>query len=152
MSNRNDGARTGSDPARSHHFRLTIDGQDLGRFTSCEGLACSVEVEEFAEGGSNGFSWYLPKRLAYPPLLLSRPVHPGVRQAVSWVTAAVAERRRTTGEIAALTNGGAVLARWGLLGVVPVSWSGPSFDVRSATAAMEVLEIVHHGFFEPGGR
>lgn len=152
MLNRNDGAQVVTDPKRKSPLSTDHRWQDLGSFTSCQGLACSVEVEEYSEGGSNGFSWYLPKRLAYHSLLLSRPVHLGVGKAVSWVTAAVAESRRTTGEIAALTNGGAVLARWGLLGVVPVSWSGPSFDVRSASAAMEVLEIVHHGFFEPGGR
>ncbi|MFF4409956.1 phage tail protein [Streptomyces sp. NPDC001262] len=136
----------------SHRFRLTIDRQDLGCFTTCEGLGCAVEVEEYAEGGSNGFTWYLPKRLTYPPLVLSRPVGPDAGKALSWMHAAVTDRRRVTGEIAALKSDGTVLARWGLMGVVPVSWSGPTFDVNSPMAGMEVLEIVHHGFSEPGSR
>jgi hypothetical protein len=51
------------DPGSSLYFRLTIDGQDMGLFNGCEGLAVEVEVEEYAEGGNNGYLTRLPSRL-----------------------------------------------------------------------------------------
>ncbi|MEV4506109.1 phage tail protein [Streptomyces klenkii] len=141
-----------SDLALDKRFRLSIDGKDLGPFTVCEGLACTVEVEEYAEGGNSEFSWYLPKGIKYPPIVLSRPVQPGVQKTVGWITSVMREKKRVTGEIAALRADGEVLARWGLLNVMPVSWNGPHFDIDSPRTAMESVEIVHHGFFEPGGR
>jgi hypothetical protein len=39
-----------------------------------------------------------------------------------------------------------VVASWGLLGVIPVKWSGPSLSLESAKVATETLELAHHGF------
>ena len=39
-----------------------------------------------------------------------------------------------------------VVASWGLLGVVPVRWTGPSLNLDSPKVATETLELAHHGF------
>ncbi|MFF4606434.1 phage tail protein [Streptomyces sp. NPDC001339] len=139
-----------ADPGTTHRFRLAIDGTDLGVFTRCTGLACTVEVEEYTEGGRNDSAWYLPRRITYPPLVLSRPVTADAEKTSQWVLNAVNDTRQRTGQIASLSATGSVLAKWDLLNVVPVSWSGPNFDTAAPDAAMEVLEIVHHGFFTAG--
>jgi hypothetical protein len=56
------------DPGSSLYFRLTIDGEDMGIFNGCEGLAVEVEVEEYAEGGNNGYVTRLPGRLKHSTL------------------------------------------------------------------------------------
>ncbi len=39
-----------------------------------------------------------------------------------------------------------VVASWGLLGVIPVRWTGPSLNLDSPKVATETLELAHHGF------
>ena len=39
-----------------------------------------------------------------------------------------------------------VVASWGLLGVIPVKWSGPGLNLDSPKVATETLELAHHGF------
>jgi hypothetical protein len=48
-----------------------------------------------------------------------------------------------------MTLDGTIVARWGLLGVVPVRWSGPSLNLDSPKVATETIEIAHHGFLPP---
>ena len=50
-----------------------------------------------------------------------------------------------------MTADGAVVARWALLEVVPVRWSGPSLSTESPKVATETLEVAHHGFAPGGG-
>ncbi|MFI1166320.1 phage tail protein [Streptomyces sp. NPDC020801] len=138
------------EPGTTHRFRLVIDGVDLGVFTGCTGLSATVEMEEYAEGGRNDSTWYLPKRVRFPPLVLTRPLTAEAEKTSQWVMDAVNESRQRTGQIASLSSTGTVVAKWDLLNVVPVSWSGPNFDVSAPMAATEVLEIVHHGFFKAG--
>jgi hypothetical protein len=38
------------------------------------------------------------------------------------------------------------VARWGLIDVLPVRWTGPTLDPAAPAVATEVLEITHHGF------
>jgi hypothetical protein len=54
--------------------------------------------------------------------------------------------KRPTAHIAALRADGSRVASWGLMDVLPVSWTGPSLDPASPAVATEVLEIAHHGF------
>ena len=51
-----------------------------------------------------------------------------------------------TANIWAMTAERKVVASWGLLGVIPVRWSGPSLNLDSPKVATETLEIAHHGF------
>jgi phage tail-like protein len=57
---------------------------------------------------------------------------------------------RKTASITALTLDGTVVARWGLLDVIPVRWTGPSLNPDSPKVATETVEIAHHGFLAQG--
>jgi len=35
---------------------------------------------------------------------------------------------------------------WALSDVIPVRWTGPSFNSESSKVAVETLELAHHGF------
>ncbi|WP_329455857.1 phage tail protein [Streptomyces sp. NBC_01497] len=139
------------DPGSSIFFTLTIDGEDLGYFNGCEGLASEVEMEHYQEGGNNGFVWQLPTRVTFSTIRLTRPLTAGTANVAAWISSVTTGVSRPTAEIAALRADGSVVVRWGLMDVVPVRWQGPTLDPANPSVATEVLEIAHHGFTDVGG-
>ncbi|MFJ6075100.1 phage tail protein [Streptomyces sp. NPDC093065] len=137
---------TREDPGSSIWFSLAIDGESLGYFNGCEGLSTQVEVEQRQEGGNNGFVWQLPTRVTYSNIRLTRPLTKDTAKVAKWISSVQTGIKRPTAQISALRADGSLVARWGLIDVLPVSWQGPSLDPNSASVANEVLEIAHHGF------
>ncbi len=138
------------DPAVSVCFLVSIDDQSLGTFNGCEGLGCEVVMEQREEGGNNGAVWQLPTRLKYPNIKLSRPVTKDTEKVTKWFNSVATGVGYKTASITALTLDGTVVARWGLVDVVPVRWSGPSLNPDAPKVATETVEIAHHGFLSPG--
>jgi phage tail-like protein len=138
------------DPGSSLYFRLTIDGQDMGLFNGCEGLAVEVEVEDYSEGGNNGYVTRLPSRLKHSTLKLTRPLTPDSVKLTTWISSITTGVVRPTVQIAALRADGSQVAQWGLLEALPSSWTGPTLDPSSTTVATETVEIVFHGFIDAG--
>jgi phage tail-like protein len=138
------------DPGSSLYFRLNIDGQDMGIFNGCEGLAVEVEVEEYSEGGNNGYVTRLPSRLKHSTLKLTRPLTPDSSKLTAWISSITTGVVRPTVQIAALRADGSQVAQWGLLEALPSSWTGPTLDPSSVTVATETVEIVFHGFIDAG--
>ncbi|MBA0051096.1 phage tail protein [Streptomyces sp. AJS327] len=138
------------DPGSTIFFNLTIDGQSLGDFNGCEGLSSQVEIEQRQEGGNNGFVWQLPSRVSHSNITLTRPLTPDTAKVAAWISSIADGAVRPTAQIAALRADGSIVARWGLLDVLPVSWRGPSLDPESPAVATETLEIAHHGFTDAG--
>ncbi|GLF96830.1 phage tail protein [Streptomyces yaizuensis] len=139
------------DPGSTIFFTLTIDGHSLGLFNGCEGLASTVEVEQYQEGGNNGFVWQLPTRVNFSTIRLTRPLTADTAKVAAWISSVTTGITQTTAQISALHANGEPVAQWGLLGVLPVSWTGPTLDPSSPAVATETLEIAHHGFTVTGG-
>ncbi len=139
------------DPAVTVCFAVSIDDDSLGTFNSCEGLGIEVVLETREEGGNNGMVWQLPSRLKYPNIKLSRPLGKQTVKIGQWFASMINGVEPKTATIAAMTLDGTIVARWGLLGVVPVRWSGPALNLDSPKVATETIEIAHHGFVPPGG-
>ncbi|WP_329121358.1 phage tail protein [Streptomyces sp. NBC_01465] len=139
------------DPGTTVFFKLTIDGQSLGTFNGCDGLASEVEVEQHQEGGNNGFVWQLPTRVTFSTIRLTRPLTPDTAKVAAWISSLATGISRPTAQIAALRADGSVVAQWGLIEVLPVRWTGPTLDPSNPAVATEVLEITHHGFTDAGG-
>ncbi|MEU5980325.1 phage tail protein [Streptomyces sp. NPDC047315] len=134
------------DPGSTIWFSLSIDGESLGSFNGCEGLSSQVEIEHRQEGGNNGFVWALPTRVTFSTIRLTRPLTPDTAKVARWISSLQTGIKRPTAQIAALRADGSEVARWGLIDVLPVSWTGPTLDPASPAVATEVLEIAHHGF------
>jgi phage tail-like protein len=134
------------DPAVSVRFAVTIDGDSLGWFNSCEGLGCEVVLEQREEGGNNGFVWQLPTRIKYTNIKLSRPIGKHSAQLTQWLASFASGVRRSTAKITAMTGVGETVATWDLDGVIPVRWTGPSLNPESPKVATETVELAHHGF------
>jgi phage tail-like protein len=139
------------DPGTAVHFRLKIDGINLGDWNSCDGLGCQVEVEEHQEGGNNGFVWQLPSRIRYQNVTLTRPLTPDTAKVAQFLATLPRGIKRGTAQIAALRPNLSMLVQWGLADVVLVRWSGPSFDPNRSEVATESIELAYHGFLEVGG-
>jgi phage tail-like protein len=135
-----------ADPAVSVCFAVKIDGNNLGFFNSCEGLGCEVVFEQREEGGNNGFIWQLPTRIKYSNIKLSRPVSKDTVKIAEWLSGIVNGVSPKTAVISAMSSEGVIVASWGLLGVVPVRWTGPSLNFDSPKVA---TETAHHGFVPP---
>lgn len=138
-----------TDPAVALYFKVFIDGKSLGLFNSFEGLSWQAAVESREEGGNNDFVHKLPGRFTYNNIKLTRPVNSDSKLIAKWFASMQQQVKRTTAQIVAVDPQGKEIAQWGLLGVVPVSWTGPSFSVDGAKVATETLELAHHGFLDP---
>lgn len=131
-------------------FVVKIDDEDLGAFNTCDGLGCEVVVEQREEGGNNGHVWQLPTRMKFSNVKLSRPITADSAKLMRWFSTMAGGLKRKTATIEARTLEGTVIARWGLLDVIPIRWTGPQLNPDSPKVATETLELAHHGFFGPG--
>lgn len=140
------------DPAVSVCFKVTIDGDDLGAFNTCEGLGLEVVIEQREEGGNNGFIWQLPTRIKYSNIKLSRPVCRDSAKLTAWLGSFASGITPRTATITAMTGDMDEVAVWNLDRVIPVRWTGPSLNPDSPKVAMETVELAHHGFLPKGAR
>ena len=127
-------------------YQVSLDNKELGDFATCEGLGIEVVMEVREEGGNNDFAWSLPTRLKYPNVKLTRPLSADAAKVVRWISGIIESSERSNGKIVAKTSEGKPILTWSLADVVPVRWSGPSFNAESSKVAIETLELAHHGF------
>src|SRR5689334_4498231 len=103
--------------ASTTYFQLTIAGNSLGTFHTCTGLGAQVELEQFAEGGANGFVWQLPSRISWSNITLTRPVTADTTKVATWLSRIIRQVDRQDGEIVALQPDLTPITRWQVLGI-----------------------------------
>lgn len=143
------------DPAVSYMFKVQIDDCKLGLWHSFEGLGWEITMETREEGGNNFFVHQLPGRLKYSNLKMGRPLSADSTLVANWFASMATCVKRSNGFITALGPDAKPIVTWTLVGVVPVKWTGPSFNVETLKVATETLELAYHGFeaaAKPGGR
>jgi phage tail-like protein len=92
--------------------------------------------------------------MSFSHVKLTRPINSKSPVLAAWMTAHAydvqngTQRGAHTANIQARTVDGTVVCSWKLDRVIPVSWTGPSFDVDSPKVALETLELAHHGFMD----
>src|SRR3954462_2219925 len=134
-------------------FLLEIDGVEIGVFAEVSGLELTVGVENYEEGGVNGFTHKLPGRMTWPNLNFKRGITDS-DALFTWVRASSGEDfaangnkvKRTTGAITLLGSAGERLRGWEITSAFPVHWTGPRLDAANSTTLTEELEVAHHGF------
>lgn len=148
-----------SDTARlglAMRFRVSVDGINLGSWSTCAGLAVEFKNRRVNEGGNYEYSVILPERVEYRPVTLRRAMSPQESAIVQkWLTGAVSgwynaasprDFGPRTAEIELFDAGGTVVATWTLRNVYPSKWTGPDLDAMGGRVAIESLELVHEGF------
>ena len=139
--------KNGNDPAVSIRFHLKVDQLAIGWWNSFEGLGMETAVMQLEEGGNNAFVHQLPTRLKYTNIKLSRPINEDSHKVATWfMDIAKVVKRGHNASIKAVDGAGKTIAEWHLVDVVPVRWTGPTFNVETPKMAMETLEMAFHGF------
>lgn len=134
-------------------FLFEVDGTEIGWFMEVTGLEVTVETQQVEEGGQNAFVHQLPGRMTWPNLRLKRGVTKN-DTLLAWLNRSSGEQfaasgnklARSTAALTLLGPDGKRLRAWEFDGAFPVKWTGPTFAVDSNDAAVEELEITHHGF------
>jgi phage tail-like protein len=143
----------GGDLPTASRFLFTLDSVQIGVFSEVSGLELTVAVEEFSEGGQNGYVHKVPGRMSWPNITFKRGVTQG-NALFEWLqkssgegfAAAGNKVGRGTGAITAVDHAGKPMRSWNLIDVFPIRWKGPEFSVGSNDPLQEELEVAHHGF------
>jgi len=129
-------------------FRVEFDGVTQGYFTEVSGLSITVAVEKYEEGGLNHYTHQLPGRASYGNITLREPLFTAATL-YEWVMKVLKnEDARKDMSIAVLDPSGDRVRTWNLMDAFPVKWEGPSFKVATTEAAIQTLELAHHGLSE----
>ena len=100
-----------------------------------------------ARAAQNGFTYKLPGRLSFTPIVLTRAVDGQKGSLAPWFTAFSKNRGGgKTGAITAYDGMGLQVTQWSLIDVYPSRWTGPRFGIDGAGVANETLELTHNGF------
>lgn len=134
---------------------------DLGEWSSCKGLKVEFKTDPVKLGGEYCEEVKLPTFVTYSPIVLERAVEHDVsgklqawlaKMAKSWVEYdAHGSPSGGTVHITLLDAHGKSVMTWVLEEVFPVSWTGPTLDVKQNSVALETLTLEHGGFLPPSG-
>jgi phage tail-like protein len=136
-------------PLLTFNFAVEIEGLLVGGFTEVSGLESTIDVEEYREGGVNGFVHRLPGKTSYANLVLRHGLT-GVGTLWDWYhhTSEGAIHRRN-GTIMLLSPRQIPVMWWNFRNALPVRWSGPTLNAASDEIGVEELELVHQGLTTP---
>ena len=128
----------------------------VGGFSECTGLEMSLELEEYREGGVNGYVHKLPKHVKWGNITLKRGL---AFNSTLWdwhykLVDGIVERRN--GVIALMQpqsipidGADPVLPVphyvWYFEKALPVQYNGPSMNASQSEIAIESLVLAHHG-------
>jgi phage tail-like protein len=136
------------DPVGELRFQVLIGGVVIGEFAECSGLSLEYDIFEYQEGGQLGFVHKFRGGLKYPNLVLKRGVT-YEDALLTWfldrTSASAAREQRADVTLNLLGDDGKQVRSWSFNAAFPVKWSGPSFNAKSTSIAMETLEIAHMG-------
>src|ERR1044071_8545689 len=96
-----------SDPAVAVCFVVKVDDEDLGTFTSVDGLGVEVDIEEREEGGNQFFVHQIPGRLRYTNIKLTRVINGDTQKVAKWFAGMASGVKRSNAQIVAKTADGA---------------------------------------------
>jgi phage tail-like protein len=136
-------------PYQTFNFAVEIEGLLVGGFSEVSGLDSEVEVEEYREGGVNGFVHKLPVRTSHSNLLLSHGLTVGDTLWNWYYNTTQGTIQRRNGTIMLLDAQQLPVMWWNFRNALPVRWTGPAFNATSDEVAVESLELAHQGVTRP---
>jgi phage tail-like protein len=134
------------DAAPSYKYYVEIEGLLVAEFTECTGLSVERQVKTYEEGGVNDFVHVLPGRVKYANLVLKRGITYS-REMWKWFQFGIYDGlvKRVNMSIILGDASGLKAKHWNVLSAFPVKYTGPDLKADSAEAAIETVEIAHHG-------
>lgn len=139
-------------PPVGFHFRVEFQGlpglpdQDAF-FQEVSGLSRELETETIKSGGENRFSFQLPTRATYSPLVLKRGLFldSGI---IGWVNDAIEnlDIRPVTVLVTLLNEKHEPLQTYQCMNVWPKKWSVADLNAQESRILVETMELVYHHF------
>ena len=134
------------DPVLAFHFAVEISGLFVAGFSDVSGLQAEIEVQEYREGGVNG---YIHKRAGptkYPSNLILKKGITDSTELWSWYSDVMRGRiQRKPVDVVLMSSTGEESRRWKLQNAYPVKWTGPELKATASEVAVETLELAHEG-------
>ena len=133
-------------PLTGFHFSVAIDSLPRSvndsRFQDVSGLEVEVEMESFAEGGQNRFTWQLPKRARYSDITLKRGKF-NDSPLVAWCKDAVENFifRPVNITISLLNEKHEPVQSWYVANAIPKKWSISNFNAEENSIAVESITL-----------
>ncbi|MBW4508249.1 MAG: phage tail protein [Scytonematopsis contorta HA4267-MV1] len=135
------------DPLAAYNFFVEIDGLLTGGFTEVTGLGSQISLEEYKEGGVNGYVHKFPTQTSYEPLVLSKGLTILDTLSVWYQNASAGNIERKNGSIILFDRMMEPVKVWDFHNAYPVKWTGPKLNASSDEIAVESIELVHQGIF-----
>ena len=131
---------------RGFRFWVEFGGLVDSGFSEVTGLQSEIELEEYREGGVNGYVHRLPKATKYQPIVLKRGItnSPDLWNWYDAVKNGVIARM--DGSIIMNDEANNEIVRWDIFDCYPVKWIGPDMNASQSSVAIESVELVHNGF------
>ncbi|MEX1030866.1 MAG: phage tail protein [Paenibacillaceae bacterium] len=131
---------------RGFRFWVEFGGLVDSGFSEVSGLHSEIDIEEYREGGVNGYVHRLAKATKFHPIVLKR----GITKSPdlwNWYEAVMGGYiARMDGAIIMHDEADNEIVRWNIFGCYPVKWIGPEMNATSSSVAIESIELVHNGF------
>ena len=116
-----------------------------GGFTEVTGLDASLSVEDYLEGGVNGYTHHFPTRIAFSNITLKRGITLS-EDLWNWHYSFVQGKgKRRDGMIFLQNELKIPVKTWIFKGALPLKWVGPTFNAGASAIAIESLELAHEG-------
>jgi len=129
-------------------FFVTIDMILLGAFDSVKGLGVKYTREKVGFGGQHDWQPLVIGNMEHTDLELQRPMTWQTNLVQTYIRYFNKRRTKGTMTIEAFHNDGSPIAAWSFVGVVPIVWNGPAWNlaVGNAGIAYENITLAHEGF------
>jgi phage tail-like protein len=116
-----------------------------GGFTEVTGLEASLAVEDYIEGGVNGYTHKFPTRISFTNIVLKRGITLG-EDLWNWHYSFVQGKGKRRDVMIFLQNELKIPVKtWIAKRCLPLKWAGPAFNAGTSAVAIESLELTHEG-------
>jgi phage tail-like protein len=136
-------------PYLTFNFAMEVEGLLVGGFNEVTGLESEIQVEEYREGGVNGFVHRLPAQASHANLVLRRGLTADSSLWNWYYNTTQGAIQRRNGTIMLLDARHVPVMWWNFRRGLPVRWTGPNFNATSDEVGFESVELVHEGLTKP---
>src|ERR1022692_3845172 len=138
------------DPYLGFNFLVEVDSMVVAGFNEVSGLQSETEVQEFREGGVNGFTHKRAGPIKYPANLVLKRGISDSGGLWSWYSdVAQGKIQRKTVSVVLLDGAAEERMRWDFQQAYPVKWLGASLRATASEIAVESVELAHEGLAPP---
>ncbi|MFZ0746409.1 MAG: phage tail protein [Terracidiphilus sp.] len=134
------------DPVLAFNFAVEISGLFVAGFSDVSGLQAEIEVQEYREGGVNGYTHKRAGPTKYPSNLILKKGITDNTELWKWYSDVMRGKiQRKPVDVVLMSSTGEESRRWKLQNAYPVKWTGPELRATASEVAVETLELAHEG-------